>query len=45
MIITNIKTKLSKIIDMINYSIEDRVAIYKFYSKHKDYTIQPYLGE
>jgi len=41
MCIKNIKTGLSKYIEMWKYTEEELVAIYRFYSSHKDYSIKP----
>lgn len=39
--ITNTKTKLSKIVDMDNdlYPTHDLASIYKFYDKHKSFSV------
>lgn len=41
MIITNIRTNLSKIVDMENdsFSTHELAGIYKFYDNHKDFSV------
>ena len=38
--IINIKSNLSKIIDLDNYKVKEAIKIFNFYSLHKTYIIE-----
>lgn len=38
--ITNIKSNLSKIIDLDNYKVGEAIKIFTFYASHKEYMIE-----
>ena len=38
--ITNVKSNLSKIVDLDNYKVSEAIRIFNFYSRHKTYIIE-----